>query len=187
MPSSSWLVRKITEESQSTEEISVPTCLQVHGLSGKLRRNRKIRRKPPYQHALKSSTCQENYGGIAKYGGNIRTDLLSSLWLARRATEKMKKIEETSVPAYFRAFGLPGSLRRNHKKLSILPYKLAFAPLACQDHYGEIAKNGGYLRTQAVPANSSRLFRILNARRVQKASPGCERLWLLTRFAAQQA
>ena len=123
------------------------TCFRVLGLSGSLRRNHKKLSRSPYPSTLKFLACQENYGGITKNGGYLRTDLHSSSWLVRKITEESQKTEHISVPTCFQALGLSQSLRRNHKKLSIPPYQPAFGSLACQDRYGENAKNWAYLRT----------------------------------------
>ena len=113
--SSSWLIRKITEESQKTEHISVPTCFRALGLSQSLRRNLKKLSISPYQPAYESLACQDRYGENAKNRAYLRTNLLSGPWLIAIATEESQIIEHTSVPTCFRAFGLSRSLRRNRK------------------------------------------------------------------------
>ena len=120
--SSSWLIRKITEESQKTEHISVPTCFRALGLSQSLRRTHKKLSISPYQPAYESLACQDRYGENAKNRAYLRTYLLSGPWLIAIATEESQIIEHTSVPTCFQALGLSGSLRRKRKKLSIPPY-----------------------------------------------------------------
>ena len=103
-------------------------------------------RESPYQLAFEPLACRDRYGGITKKRGNLRTNLLSDLWLVRTYTEESQKDEKSSVLTCYRAFGLSRPVRRNRKKMRKLPYQVGIGPLACQERYGEIEEKSGNLR-----------------------------------------
>ena len=68
-------------------------------------------RRSPYQPAPEPLAGQDLYGGIAINGKFLRTNLLSSTWLVRIATEESLITEKISVHKLLRRkdYGFPPS------------------------------------------------------------------------------